>query len=736
MPPKPAIKPRKKVPCHCDECNGKLVDPRTKVKHEAEYEQMNRSSRSTKISKPVSKRVQVDNNDDETSNASSSSSGSSSSSSTSESQGPIHIPTKRERKEKFKAVESAVNDELIGELYNEDTDFSSPIDDDQSEDLNDETSDDERFAAPELEDFGDNEGFMCPDSDVEFSESWILIWIFKYQSRFRLSEVAISSLIGFFSQVLKDADSKRFANFPSSSYSAKKLLRIDKATKTYAVCPKCNNLYKIGEILGQNEQVTEASPGLKCSQVEFPKHPMKKHREACGEELLKNVPVNNGYIKRPRIVFPMPDLKTQIFTMYQRPNFEQNLAKWANRHINGDILADIYDGEVWKTFKSDDNLFFTPELADSNLGIMINLDWFQPFDRTIYSTGVIYGVICNLPREIRFRQENMLILGLLPGPHEVHADNINHFLSPIVTELLEFWTGVIIKTPNNPTGKTVRMAIICCSSDIPAARKLCGHISALAACHRCYKRANNGNFGNFDDMTDWFKPRDLEDFRQNAIAWRNCKTKDERNQHVSNNLVRWTELLRLPYFNPIRHCVVDPMHNLFLGIASWIVKRLWIDGGKISKDDLKIMEKRAEAIKLPADMGRIPNKISTGEGFSGFTADQWKTFILVYSTPIMWDLLSVNDREILGNFVRACSLLVCRIINTNEINEAHNRLLKIGKLIEEHYGENLITPNIHLSLHIAECCRDYGPIYSFWCYSFERMNGILGKYFNNECFGF
>ncbi|PKB92471.1 hypothetical protein RhiirA5_508269 [Rhizophagus irregularis] len=195
---------------------------------------------------------------------------------------------------------------------------------------------------------------MCADSDVEFSESWILIWIFKYQSRFRHSEVSISSLIGFFSQVLKDADPKRFANFPSSSYSAKKLLRIDKATKTYAVCPKCNNLYKIGEILGQNEQVTEASPGLKCSRVEFPKHLMKKYREVCGEELLKNVPVNNGYIKRPRIVFPMPDLKTQIFTMYQRPNFEQNLAKWANRHVNGDILADIYDGEVWKTFKNND----------------------------------------------------------------------------------------------------------------------------------------------------------------------------------------------------------------------------------------------------------------------------------------------------------------------------------------------------------------------------------------------
>ncbi|CAB4378115.1 unnamed protein product [Rhizophagus irregularis] len=126
---------------------------------------MNRSSRSTKVSKLVSKRVQIDNNDDKTSNASSSSSGSSSSSTSESKDEPIHIPTKRERKEKFKAVESAVNDVLIDKLNNEDTGFSSPIDDDQSENLNDETSDDERFAAPELEDFGDNEDFMCADSD-------------------------------------------------------------------------------------------------------------------------------------------------------------------------------------------------------------------------------------------------------------------------------------------------------------------------------------------------------------------------------------------------------------------------------------------------------------------------------------------------------------------------------------------------------------------------------------------
>ena len=74
------------------------------------------------------------------------------------------------------------------------------------------------------------------------------------------------------------------------------------------------------------------------------------------------------------------------------------------------------------------------------------------------------------------------------------------------------------------------------------------------------------------------------------------------------------------------------------------------------------MENRAKAIKIPADLGRIPSKIATGEGFSGFTADQWKTFILVYATPLIWDLLSVPDQKILGNFVRACTLLVCQIV--------------------------------------------------------------------------
>ena len=70
------------------------------------------------------------------------------------------------------------------------------------------------------------------------------------------------------------------------------------------------------------------------------------------------------------------------------------------------MLADIYDGEIWKNFSDTSGVpYFTPEIADSHFGIMINLDWFQPFESSVYSCGAIYGVICNLPREIGFTKK-------------------------------------------------------------------------------------------------------------------------------------------------------------------------------------------------------------------------------------------------------------------------------------------------------------------------------------------
>ena len=101
---------------------------------------------------------------------------------------------------------------------------------------------------------------------------------------------------------------------------------------------------------------------------------------------------------------------------------------------------------------------------------------------------------------------------------------------------------------------------------------------------------------------------------------------------------------------------------------------------------------------------------------------------MLYATTITWDLLTEPDQHILANFVRVCNLLVCRILDKDSLKEAHQRLLNVAKLIECYYDPEKITPNIYLSLHLYENCIDYRPLYSFWCFSFERINGILGKY--------
>ena len=175
---------------------------------------------------------------------------------------------------------------------------------------------------------------------------------------------------------------------------------------------------------------------MKCRHIEYPNSASRRSQK-CDEPLSRQV----GNDFQPRLIYPFVGIRQQLSTMFRRPGFESSLRHWSNQNNFDNILTDIYDGQIWKNFKetaNDNNSpnFFRSEVADSHLGLMLNLDWFQPYEGTVYSTGVIYAAICNLLHDIRFKRENMLILGILPGPNEVSLHKINHYLAPIVDELL------------------------------------------------------------------------------------------------------------------------------------------------------------------------------------------------------------------------------------------------------------------------------------------------------------
>ena len=78
------------------------------------------------------------------------------------------------------------------------------------------------------------------------------------------------------------------------------------------------------------------------------------------------------------------------------------------------VYDDVFDGQIWKDFQVYDGVPFLSE--PFTYGLMLNIDWFTPCTHTEYSLGTIYLTFMNLPRKLRFRQENVILIGLIPGP--------------------------------------------------------------------------------------------------------------------------------------------------------------------------------------------------------------------------------------------------------------------------------------------------------------------------------
>ena len=166
--------------------------------------------------------------------------------------------------------------------------------------------------------------------------------------------------------------------------------------------------------------------------------------------------------------------------------------------------------------------------------------------------------------------------------------------------------------------------------------------------------------------------------------------------------------------------VIDPMHNLFLGLAKHFFKRILIGEGILSGDKLSIVQKRIDAMRVPADIGRIPQKIESS--FHGFTADQYKNWTVHYSIfvyMVLYRQMYLNVGDI--SFWQP----------EFSVGQAYNWKTSQWQM-PSCFDIETITPNMHMSCHLRECLLDYGPTNHFWLFAFERFNGILGQLPNNN----
>ena len=128
--------------------------------------------------------------------------------------------------------------------------------------------------------------------------------------------------------------------------------------------------------------------------------------------------------------------------------------------------------------------------------LALNIDWFSPYEQTPYSVGAIYLSVLNLPRSERYKEKNIILLGLIPGPTEP-KQHINHFLFPLLEDLKKLYQGVIFKNATVLGHTMLRAVLTCVSCDLPATRKVCGfsNYNAKFGCSKCMKEFSVSSFG-------------------------------------------------------------------------------------------------------------------------------------------------------------------------------------------------------------------------------------------------
>ena len=300
----------------------------------------------------------------------------------------------------------------------------------------------------------------------------VVMFLLRLQSKYYITDAAITSILKFLYIIFvilgrfSDVSKAMSEIIPHNIYSLKKFIGINNTFEKLVVCPECNSVY--------NKENCIARPGISklCSFKAF-------HRaRSCSVPLLKTVELAS----RKKILYPIKVYCHQSVTaslkkLLSQPHFYQYCEQWRSRSIAPGVLNDIYDGSLWNDFMQHNSEPFL--IQPGSIALSLNVDWFQPYKLTQSSVGVIFFTILNLPRSIRYKQQNTILAGIIPGPHEPKRD-INSFLDPIVKELIDLWNGVEMNVHSFPNPQKIKCALLCVTCDLPAGKKVAGFLGHMA----------------------------------------------------------------------------------------------------------------------------------------------------------------------------------------------------------------------------------------------------------------
>ncbi|PVF92393.1 hypothetical protein CPB86DRAFT_671636, partial [Serendipita vermifera] len=203
-------------------------------------------------------------------------------------------------------------------------------------------------------------------------------------------------------------------------------------------------------------------------------------------------------------------------------------------------------------------------------------------------------------------------IGILPGRKQ--QSNLDGILTPIVKELLQYWENGVhfIGIPGTSKPHLVRCALVQLICDLPAARRIAGHLGHSATCHCSVCYSPRQNIMDLSSADDPELRRTLSDHMFHAKNYKSVlESKGRRAAEAllkaNPRAVRWSPLNELPYWNPIDCTVLDSMHLILLGLCQHHWRRFW--GGDYIPDPKKFehlpQQYRKRAGKYPSLVERL-----------------------------------------------------------------------------------------------------------------------------------
>lgn len=384
------------------------------------------------------------------------------------------------------------------------------------------------------------------------------------------------------------------------------------------------------------------------------------------------------------------DLESQITELFAIPGiYDQLQYRYTRVKKNSHSLEDIYDGKIYKEL-SEPGKFLSNK---NNFTFTLNTDGASVADSSKASAWPVFLQINELSPHLR--KKHMILGTVWVGKgHPV----TNTFLKPLVDQLNYLYeTGIPWKYNNNTI--TSRFMVLLCSVDSVARSMILRmtQFNGAFGCTFCYQ--NGSTHG--DSMKYPFQTKlvertheEIEELGEEALSLR------DRILGVIGPSI----LCAIFGFDCVRGMVVEPLHNLFLGVSKQYTKLLLASETHIDEKNRKryvsknmaekIIDQRLFKIRPPSRLTRRPRSIKDLNLWKG---QEWRNWIQYYSLICFEGILKPKYLNHLSLLTEAINILNSDSITSIQIIRARKLLQNFVKEYERLFGKEAMTYNIHTS---------------------------------------